>query len=48
MEELETIMKNDTITTNLYPELKASVIAADLKGFGTIERGFMDITTLYK
>ena len=48
MEELETIMKNDTITTNLYPELKAAVIAKDLKGFGTIERGFMDITTLYK
>ena len=33
---------------NLYPELKAAVIAKDLKGFGTIERGFMDITTLYK
>jgi len=48
MEELETILKNDTITTNLYPELKAAVVAKDLKGFGTIERGFMDITTLYK
>ena len=48
MEELETILKNDTICTNLYPELKASVIAADLKGYGTIERGFADITTLYK
>ena len=48
MVELWQIMKDDMIQSNLYPELKSSVIAKDLKGFGTIERGFMDITTLYK
>lgn len=41
-------MKDGCIQTNLYPELKASVIAKDLKGYGTIERGFIDITSLYK
>ena len=46
--QLEQIMKDGCIQTNLYPELKASVIAKDLKGYGTIERGFIDITSLYK
>ncbi|MBQ1312251.1 MAG: ABC transporter substrate-binding protein [Blautia sp.] len=46
--QLEQMMKADTIQSNLYPELKAAVIASDLKGYGTIERGFVDVTTLYK
>ena len=46
--ELEGLMKADTVQSNLYPELKAAVIAKDLKGYGTIERGFADITSLYK
>lgn len=48
MVELWGLMKDDMIQSNLYPELKSSVIAKDLKGFGTIERGFIDITSLYK
>ena len=46
--ELETVMKEQAIQYDLYPEMKAYVIPADLKGVSTIERGFADITTLYK
>jgi peptide/nickel transport system substrate-binding protein len=41
-------MKEQTIVSNLYPEMHASVIAKDLKGYTTIERGFMDPTNFYK
>lgn len=46
--QLEQTMKENMIQSNLYPEMKSSVIAKDLKGYGTIERGFIDITSLYK
>lgn len=45
---LENMMKDDVVQSNLYPELKGAVIAKDLKGYATIERGFIDITSLYK
>ncbi|MDD3403502.1 MAG: ABC transporter substrate-binding protein [Hespellia sp.] len=46
--ELDEMVKADTICSNLYPEMKAAVYAKDLKGYNTIERGFIDVTTLYK
>jgi peptide/nickel transport system substrate-binding protein len=45
---IEQTMKEQTIVSNLYPEMHASVIAKDLKGYTTIERGFMDPTNFYK
>jgi peptide/nickel transport system substrate-binding protein len=48
MGELEQIMKRDFIQANLYPELKAGIVAKDIKGYNMIERGFCDITTFYK
>ena len=46
--ELEQLMKADFIQCNLYPELKAGVVAKDIKGYNLIERGFVDITGFYK
>lgn len=45
---LEQTMKEQFIVSNLYPELKSSVINKDLKGYTTRERGFMDLTNFYK
>ena len=46
--ELDNMVKEETICSNLYSEMKASVYAKDLKGFNRIERGFIDITNFYK
>ncbi|MCD7868871.1 MAG: ABC transporter substrate-binding protein [Clostridiales bacterium] len=46
--ELETILKEETIVSNLYSEMKASIISNDLKGYNTLERGFIDPTGFYK
>mgnify|MGYP000765479597 FL=1 len=46
--ELDKIVKEQTICSNLYSEMKASVLAKDLKGFNVRERGFIDVTQLYK
>jgi len=45
---LEKTLKASTIVTNLYPEMKASILNKDLKGFTTRERGFIDPTNFYK
>ncbi|MGI6057452.1 MAG: ABC transporter substrate-binding protein [Bilifractor sp.] len=46
--QLATIVKDQTICSNLYQEKAACVFAKDLKGFNTIIRGYVDVTTLYK
>ena len=46
--KLDEMVKEKTICSNLYPEMKASVYAKDLKGFNTIERGFVDVTGFYE
>lgn len=46
--KLDQVVKAETICSNLYPEMKASVYAKDLKGFRTMERGYLDVTSLYK
>ena len=45
---LDEMVKDQTVCSNLYPEMKSSVYAKDLKGFNTIERGFVDVTVFYE
>lgn len=42
------MLKEQTVCSNLYAEMKAVVVSKDIKGYGTRERGFMDVTTMYK
>lgn len=46
--ELENIMKEECIQANLYPEMRAGIMAKELKGYNTIERGFTCLTDFYK
>ena len=46
--ELELSLKEQTILTNICPEMHGVVIAKDLKGFSHIERGFLDVTNFYR
>lgn len=46
--KLDEMVKDETICSNLYPEMHGSVYAKDLKGYNTIERGFVDATGFYK
>lgn len=46
--DLEQTLKKDTITSNLYPQMRAAVLNKDLKGYTTLERGFVDPTNFYK
>lgn len=46
--ELENQFKEDTMYLNLYEDLKAAVVAKDIKGYSHRERGFIDLTTFYK
>ena len=46
--KLDEMVKDQTVCSNLYPEMKSSVYAKDLKGFNTIERGFVDVTGFYE
>lgn len=45
---LDEMVKDQTVCSNLYSEMKSSVYAKDLKGFNTIERGFVDVTGFYE
>ena len=46
--KLDELVKDQTICSNLYSEMKAAVYAKDLKGYRTIVRGFIDVTSFYK
>lgn len=46
--DIEKQFKEDTVYVNMYEDLKAAVVAKDIKGYSHIERGFIDITSLYK
>ena len=41
-------MKESCIQTNLFPAVNSAVIAPDIMGYNTLERGFMDPTGFYK
>lgn len=42
------MLKEQTVCSNLYSEMKATVVGKDIKGYSMRERGFMDVTTMYK
>ena len=44
----EETMKASCIQTNLFPAVNSAVIAPDIMGYNTLERGFMDPTGFYK
>lgn len=46
--ELEQKLKDEVMLTNICPEMRAAVTAKDIKGFSFAERGFVNVTTLYK
>lgn len=46
--ELEQIMKEQNIVSNLYPEMHAVVLGSNIKGLATIERGLLSITEFYE
>ena len=46
--EIEKLLKDEMIVTNICQEVKGSVIASDLYGFTIVERGYMDPTTFYR
>ncbi|MDO5139431.1 MAG: ABC transporter substrate-binding protein, partial [Oscillospiraceae bacterium] len=45
---LEETWKADMYYSNTYPEMHAALTAADIKGYNTGERGFVDLTGFYK
>ena len=46
--DFENMMKEQFIVSNICPEMKATIMAKDLKGFTTRQRGFVDLTGFYK
>ncbi len=45
---VEEYIKENTMLTNICPEMHAVITAKDLKGFSTIERGYLDVTNFYR
>ena len=45
---LEEMLKAEMPYSNTYPEMHAALTATDIKGYSTIERGFLDCTGFYK
>lgn len=45
---LDGMIDEQMVCSNLYTEMKAAAFSTDLKGFTTMERGFIDVTELYK
>ncbi len=46
--EFEEMLKEQMPYSNTFPEMHANLTAKDIKGYKTIERGYIDITSLYK
>ncbi len=46
--ELDAMMKAETITSNICPDIKSVILAPDVKGFNAVERGYIDVTSMYK
>ena len=45
---LEEYLKQEMMISNTYPEMHAAITGADIKGYRTMERGFLDATGFYK
>ena len=41
-------LKQEMMISNTYPEMHAAITGADIKGYRTMERGFLDATGFYK
>ena len=48
LEEYNAQLKQDFMCVNLYEALRSSIVGADIKGFAIRERGYIDVTTLFK
>lgn len=48
LQEYNDQIKSDLMCVNLYEALRSSIVGSDIKGFATRERGYIDVTTLYK
>lgn len=48
LEEYNAQVKEDLMCVNLYEALRSSIVGADIKGFSIRERGYVDVTTLFK
>jgi len=48
LEEYQNLLKEDASMVNLFEALVSSVVAGDIKGFHIRERGYIDVTTMYK
>ena len=48
LQQIEQIMKDDCMVSNLYPEVKGAILNPDLKGFTTLERGYVCPYNFYK
>lgn len=48
LEEYNAQLKEDYMCANLYEALRSSIVGADIKGFAIRERGYIDVTTLFK
>ena len=45
---LEDYLKEQMVFSKTYPEMHAAITAADIKGYNTMERGFLDCTGFYR
>ena len=45
---LEETLKEQMVFSNTYPEMHAAITSADIKGYNTLERGFLDCTGFYR
>jgi peptide/nickel transport system substrate-binding protein len=45
---LEEYLKQEMMFSNTYPEMHAAITGADIKGYRTMERGFLDATGFYR
>ena len=45
---LEEYLKQEMMISNTYPEMHAAITGADIKGYRTMERGFLDATGFYR
>ena len=46
--EYDNQLKEDCVAVNLYDAFQSTIVGKDIKGFAIRERGYIDVTTLYK
>ncbi len=48
LQQLESILKDQMICSNLYPEVQSAITSTQLKGLTLTDRSYLDLGTLYK